>query len=283
MHKQKPRSTQRRRRRNRSYPMACDRTTRRRQPRALQRLLMDKSEQKDQIQPVNGIEESELDRHPQTRQMTKSLRSSSVDFGSDDAPLQSPFFDHHPSGVPSASSVDSLTVQEPMLGSRKRARSTTSSDGDERTGKRQRGQLNSDSKERQQQQQQQQQQQALMKSLNGMSNRPQPLQPLDLVWAKCRGYPPYPALVPINLFLSSSLLYFSSFCYLSHRHYILPCFTFSLPLLLCLQVIDPQMPSEGMRVNGEFIQAPSEEVLGYREKTPQSTILVRFFDGRRTW
>ena len=43
------------------------------------------------------------------------------------------------------------------------------------------------------------------------------------------------------------------------------------------------MPSEGMRVNGELIQAPSEEVLEHREKNPQNTILVRFFDGRRTW
>ena len=55
------------------------------------------------------------------------------------------------------------------------------------------------------------------------------------------------------------------------------CHTFSL------QVIDPGMPEDGMRVNGEFIQAPSEEVLEHREKNPQNTILVRFFDGRRTW
>ena len=52
---------------------------------------------------------------------------------------------------------------------------------------------------------------------------------------------------------------------------------------ISLQVIDPGMPEDGMRVNGEFIQAPSEEVLEHKEKNPQNTILVRFFDGRRTW
>ena len=55
------------------------------------------------------------------------------------------------------------------------------------------------------------------------------------------------------------------------------------PAAISLQVIDPAMPEDGMRVNGEFIQAPSEEVLEHKEKNPQNTILVRFFDGRRTW
>ena len=43
------------------------------------------------------------------------------------------------------------------------------------------------------------------------------------------------------------------------------------------------MPSEGIKINGEFIQAPSEEVLEYKDRNAQNTILVRFFDGRRTW
>ena len=54
-------------------------------------------------------------------------------------------------------------------------------------------------------------------------------------------------------------------------------------LITCLQVIDPEMPSEGLRVNGEFIQAPSDDVLEHKDKNPQNTILVRFFDGRRSW
>ncbi|XP_019854738.1 PREDICTED: bromodomain and PHD finger-containing protein 3-like [Amphimedon queenslandica] len=81
------------------------------------------------------------------------------------------------------------------------------------------------------------------KSLNGLTNGIQRMpEPLELVWAKCRGYPSYPALV-----------------------------------------IDPEMPSEGLRVNGEFIQAPSDDVLEHKDKNPQNTILVRFFDGRRSW
>ena len=60
-------------------------------------------------------------------------------------------------------------------------------------------------------------------------------------------------------------------------------FSTSFCLAFSLQVIDPSMPEDGMRVNGEFIQAPSEEVLEHKEKNPQNTILVRFFDGRRTW
>ena len=49
------------------------------------------------------------------------------------------------------------------------------------------------------------------------------------------------------------------------------------------QVIDPNMDPKGQKISGELIKAPSEEVLEYREKNPHNTILVRFFDGRRTW
>ena len=48
-------------------------------------------------------------------------------------------------------------------------------------------------------------------------------------------------------------------------------------------MIDPDMPSKGMKINGERIQAPSDEVLELRDKNPNATHLVRFFDGRRTW
>ena len=43
------------------------------------------------------------------------------------------------------------------------------------------------------------------------------------------------------------------------------------------------MDTKGHKISGEFIQAPSEEVLVHREKNPSNTILVRFFDGRRSW
>ncbi len=49
------------------------------------------------------------------------------------------------------------------------------------------------------------------------------------------------------------------------------------------QVIDPDIPRKGMKVNGERIQAPSDEVMELRDKNPAATYLVRFFDGRRTW
>ena len=49
------------------------------------------------------------------------------------------------------------------------------------------------------------------------------------------------------------------------------------------QVIDPDIPAEGISVQGEKIKAPSDEVLELQSKNPSATYLVRFFDGRRTW
>lgn len=50
-----------------------------------------------------------------------------------------------------------------------------------------------------------------------------------------------------------------------------------------IQVIDPDIPPEGISVDGEKIKAPSDEVLELQAKHPTATYLVRFFDGRRTW
>lgn len=48
-------------------------------------------------------------------------------------------------------------------------------------------------------------------------------------------------------------------------------------------MIDPNIPPEGISVQGERIKAPSDEVLELQSKNPSATYLVRFFDGRRTW
>nr|XP_057941766.1 bromodomain and PHD finger-containing protein 3 isoform X2 [Doryrhamphus excisus] len=72
------------------------------------------------------------------------------------------------------------------------------------------------------------------------------LEPLDLVWAKCRGYPSYPALI-----------------------------------------IDPEMPEEGLLLNGVPIPVPPKDVLRLgdqrQEETSQRLYLVLFFDNKRTW
>uniref|UniRef100_A0A3Q2UD42 Bromodomain and PHD finger containing 3 n=1 Tax=Fundulus heteroclitus TaxID=8078 RepID=A0A3Q2UD42_FUNHE len=72
------------------------------------------------------------------------------------------------------------------------------------------------------------------------------LEPLALVWAKCRGYPSYPALI-----------------------------------------IDPEMPEEGLLLNGIPIPVPPKDVLSLgeqrQEETNERLYLVLFFDNKRTW
>ncbi|XP_013865799.1 bromodomain and PHD finger-containing protein 3 [Austrofundulus limnaeus] len=79
-----------------------------------------------------------------------------------------------------------------------------------------------------------------------MSEDEMELEPLDLVWAKCRGYPSYPALV-----------------------------------------IDPEMPEEGLLLNGVPIPVPPKDVLRLgeqrQEETNERLYLVLFFDNKRTW
>ena len=58
---------------------------------------------------------------------------------------------------------------------------------------------------------------------------------------------------------------------------------YSSLFFILLQVIDPDIPSKGLNINGERIQAPSDEVMELRDKNATAIYLVRFFDGRRTW
>ncbi|CAB3366618.1 Hypothetical predicted protein [Cloeon dipterum] len=70
------------------------------------------------------------------------------------------------------------------------------------------------------------------------------LEPLDLVWAKCRGYPwyPYPALI-----------------------------------------IEPDMPKSGIIHKGVTIPAPPADALALASNYTDTVYLVLFFDTKRTW
>lgn len=109
------------------------------------------------------------------------------------------------------------------------------------------------------------------------------LDALDLVWAKCRGYPSYPALV-------------STACSWGLRNprsparraaLGVPLSPLSPPLQLVRQIIDPKMPREGMFHHGVPIPVPPLEVLKLGEQMTQEArehlYLVLFFDNKRTW
>ena len=115
------------------------------------------------------------------------------------------------SSIPSASSVEDLTVKVPIVkggggGSRKRRYSSDGEDGGRKVGRVEievvpRPPPLPSTPNR---------------TSNGgdvvMQNGGYQIRPLDLVWAKCRGYPPYPALV--GVFVGVTLPCFFFMCHL---------------------------------------------------------------------
>lgn len=64
--------------------------------------------------------------------------------------------------------------------------------------------------------------------------------------------------------------------------------TFLVRLTMCrFQIIDPEMPEEGMLHNGVPIPVPPKEVLCLgeqrQEEANERLYLVLFFDNKRTW
>lgn len=59
------------------------------------------------------------------------------------------------------------------------------------------------------------------------------------------------------------------------------------PLLCLVQIIDPEMPEEGLLLNGIPIPVPPKDVLRLGEQRQEETndrlYLVLFFDNKRTW
>ena len=239
-------------------------------------------------QPMNGVRRSSSAEQPTGRVRTRIGSSSSIyetpaeEYSSEDKPIQSPFSDSSiyrqrlassasENPIPSASSVEDLTVKASPVPKgrrgRKREQSSSSASGvgapSPAKKKKKGAAYESDDGRR-------------TKTINGLVNGAGnwEIRPLDLVWAKCRGYPPYPALVR-EIHVPAKWIPVVSQAQTLHLSYSLPS--------IYHQVIDPDMPSKGLNINGEKIQPPSDEVLELRDKHPNATYLIRFFDGRRSW
>jgi len=53
--------------------------------------------------------------------------------------------------------------------------------------------------------------------------------------------------------------------------------------LVVWQIIDPEMPRDGIIDDTVTVEAPPEDVLDLRQKYTHQVFLVVFYDTRRTW
>ena len=105
----------------------------------------------------------------------------------------------------------------------------------------------------------------LVQNSEQYSKREQDLKYLDLVWAKCAGYPAYPALVSYSGTCQyQQILITQTQKKVNHRSF---------------QIIDPST-EQGFTHHGIPIPVPPPDVL---VNTKPGTFLVLFFDNRRTW